>query len=1019
MADRIHYNGQDKWKSKATDVINDLATQAGGNVADVMVDGVSVVDANKVAQIDLTSYAKTSDLATVATSGDYDDLQNKPTIPAAQVQSDWLEADTTKKSYILNKPTIPSTAADVGAIPTTEKGANSGVAELDSNGKVPSSQLPSYVDDVLEVADYASLPSTGETGKIYVTLDDNKTYRWSGSAYVEISPSLALGETSSTAYRGDRGKTAYDHATEQKAGTTASGLYKIGVTAEGHVASATAVQKSDITDLGIPSEDTNTTYTLGTSGNNVTLTPSSGSVQSVTAPYATNAGKVNNHTVGMDIPTPTAGDETKYLGGDGTFQEVSPKREASGSVVSFSDGSSYPLSKCVVDIEPQQDLHGYDHPWVGGAGKNKCPKNAGTITVGDFVVFDTPLPSGTYSVSFKASRTPNSDSYMSLVVYDKDGTRYSDIVGAASSLIDGVTTIKKENATYNNGISKIYAYSIAGNWGDSRNYTLSISDFQLEVGSSATSFEPYSNICPISGWTEANVTVKDDATSPTTTNTYTISFSSAGTVYGGTLDVLTGELVVDRVSIKGEWIQYASSNGYIAYQKGVPNPKGSNLLCNPISNMISKYGSFSSANMDKNIIQLYHISGESSVMAYMALQEDASDDDVELVYELATPQTYTLTATQIATLLGNNTIYADTGDISVEYVKEPFEGIYDNDKVRQTNTTTNSDYRVLLSGSADDTEHTEAVKKSTYLKFNPSKGSLSVGGSSASGNYSFAEGGGTTASGTNAHSEGGGTTASGGNSHAEGGGSTASGNTSHAEGGSTRALGDYSHAEGFNTTTSLSGSYAHAEGNGTTASGLYAHVEGGGSTASGSSSHAEGASTTASGASAHSEGAGTTASGNYSHAEGYNGTQAVAPSAHAEGTHTTAAGDAAHSEGADTTATGNYAHAEGLSTAAVGYNSHSQGQNTTATHRSQFVFGEYNELDTSTAQASSKGTYVELVGNGTSNSARSNARTLDWSGNETLAGKLTVGANPTNAMDVATKDYVDGLIAALRQQLGL
>ena len=92
------------------------------------------------------------------------------------------------------------------------KGANSGIAELDANGKVPTSQLPSYVDDVLEYSAKASFPTTGEAGKIYVDLATNKTYRWSGSAYTEISPSLALGETSSTAYRGDRGKTAYDHS---------------------------------------------------------------------------------------------------------------------------------------------------------------------------------------------------------------------------------------------------------------------------------------------------------------------------------------------------------------------------------------------------------------------------------------------------------------------------------------------------------------------------------------------------------------------------------------------------------------------------------------------------------------------------------------------------------------------------------------------------------------------------------------------------------------------------------------
>lgn len=107
---------------------------------------------------------------------------------------------------------ITLTAADVGAIATTAKGANGGVAELDSAGKVPSSQLPSYVDDVLEYSAKSSFPAIGETGKIYVDTTTNLTYRWSGTAYVEISPSLALGETSSTAYRGDRGKTAYDHS---------------------------------------------------------------------------------------------------------------------------------------------------------------------------------------------------------------------------------------------------------------------------------------------------------------------------------------------------------------------------------------------------------------------------------------------------------------------------------------------------------------------------------------------------------------------------------------------------------------------------------------------------------------------------------------------------------------------------------------------------------------------------------------------------------------------------------------
>lgn len=114
------------------------------------------------------------------------------------------------------------TASDVDAIPTSEKGAANGVASLDSTGKVPSSQLPSYVDDVLEYDAKSSFPTTGETGKIYVDKATDTTWRWSGSAYVQIKGDLALGETSSTAYRGDRGKTAYDHSQSPHARTDAT-----------------------------------------------------------------------------------------------------------------------------------------------------------------------------------------------------------------------------------------------------------------------------------------------------------------------------------------------------------------------------------------------------------------------------------------------------------------------------------------------------------------------------------------------------------------------------------------------------------------------------------------------------------------------------------------------------------------------------------------------------------------------------------------------------------------------------
>ena len=110
----------------------------------------------------------------------------------------------------------------------------------------------------------------------------------------------------------------------------------------------------------------------------------------------------------------------------------------------------------------------------------------------------------------------------------------------------------------------------------------------------------------------------------------------------------------------------------------------------------------------------------------------------------------------------------------------------------------------------------------------------------------------------------------------------------------------------------------------------------------------------------------------------------------AEGNQTTASGSYAHAEGDNTTASGPFSHAEGTLTVASGSISHAEGSNTIANHALQHVFGTYNIADTNASAANYRGTYVEIVGNGTS-SARSNARTLDWNGNETLAGTLTIG----------------------------
>lgn len=236
--------------------------------------------------------------------------------------------------------------------------------------------------------------------------------------------------------------------------------------------------------------------------------------------------------------------------------------------------------------------------------------------------------------------------------------------------------------------------------------------------------------------------------------------------------------------------------------------------------------------------------------------------------------------------------------------------------------------------------------------------------------------------------------AAGDNAHAEGMNTNASGEAAHAEGTDATASGDSAHAEGMETEASAE--WTHAEGMGTKASAEGAHAEGAETVAEGEYSHTEGENTSAEGVGAHAEGYYSSASGDYSHAEG-NGT-AKADYSHAEGTTTEARNFNAHAEGEGTIAQGKNAHAEGLYTIAYGKESH--------------VFGRYN----CRPKYKVDDRYVEIVGNGTMNQY-SDARRLDWEGNEFVAGKITVGAGPTESMDLTTKKYVDSLVADLQEKI--
>ena len=146
-------------------------------------------------------------------------------IPASQVGANGGIATLGEDGKLTESQRPVITPEGIGAIPESKIGTPEGVVPLGSNGLIAAQYIPGGLDEIKEYDNREAFPPTGEDNIYYLAKDTNLLYRWGGSSYVEISPSLALGETSETAYRGDRGKTAYDHSqitSGNPHGTTAS-----------------------------------------------------------------------------------------------------------------------------------------------------------------------------------------------------------------------------------------------------------------------------------------------------------------------------------------------------------------------------------------------------------------------------------------------------------------------------------------------------------------------------------------------------------------------------------------------------------------------------------------------------------------------------------------------------------------------------------------------------------------------------------------------------------------------------
>ena len=349
-----------------------------------------------------------------------------------------------------------------------------------------------------------------------------------------------------------------------------------------------------------------------------------------------------------------------------------PEETAEGNPISISDASGLNAKACSVDLLPIQDLHGYDNPWVGGSGKNKFNIDGfsdtqrtvvasvnngvlhlqGTVTAGGNARFALPttqsIPTGSVTLSVIGS-----NENIRVVAQGNNGFTYISQYGNFTK-----TFTITDTATLS------YFYVDVTN-GTTVNADVKI---QIESGSQATTFAPYSNICPISGRNSVTLTVNGEDTE--------ITFGQ--TVYGGTLDVTNGKLTIDKgTKDLGSltWFKHSTAGRFYAQFASGDNVKpaestsvAGEIICSQYKNVAKSYltlqdGNFSIDSTANPYINIY----DTSKSELSAGDFKTAMSGVTVCYSLATPTTLTLTAEQISLLKGNNVVSTDGDNIILKY----------------------------------------------------------------------------------------------------------------------------------------------------------------------------------------------------------------------------------------------------------------------------------------------------------------------------------------------------------------
>lgn len=366
-----------------------------------------------------------------------------------------------------------------------------------------------------------------------------------------------------------------------------------------------------------------------------------------------------------------------------TWQKSVKQETKTGAYVEYTNALALNAVAVSADITATQDLHGYDKPWVGGAGKNKLPNNIVDGTVNDItytkqsddsfkingtatgnanrLIANISLANGSYILS-----KGQSNGSFGLVAEAYNGTTWVKVLAQSFTTDDAAFTV--DNDGYDT--VRISVRTESGKTADNLIYYPMI---RLSTESDA-SFAPYANICPITGF--SSVTITDvDAESQTAT----VTVALGQTVYGGTLDLTSGELTVTYAidtltsadQLSGSAPQ-TSANG---------NWMGMNLTASPVHEVANislicsncKAISFNDRLTADSTDRAYI--NDVNDIAVLRLKKDtaittksdffAHFENAQIVYELGTPTTATLTAAQVALVAGYNKIESDTGNIEV------------------------------------------------------------------------------------------------------------------------------------------------------------------------------------------------------------------------------------------------------------------------------------------------------------------------------------------------------------------